>query len=534
MTIQSAQGGVALADWNNAQNGSTQTINYSATNELNQYEVIQRPNPLLRLVQGFAHPDATVEITLSGGEAGETVSQSLRWGPGLAAFAAQAAVTLNAQAGWRRVYIKASRPGLGAGGETVSITRDGWLFFPPVNETLSYDLDGNLTADARWTYGWDGDNRLIWMEEKPIAGTGPRPPRQRLEYDYDSQSRRIAKRVLRKTHDLGDWSLHQHRQFLYDGWNMIGELDVPTPGGTARLHRSYAWGLDASGTLTGAGGVGGLLLTTHYAIPGSGTSSNVTLAPLYDLNANVLAYAEVTTSTITHRIDYDPFGNELTLDTLLPTAAAEEAPRFRFSTKYTDSESGLVYYGFRSYSPELGRWVNRDPIEERGGVNLYGMVGNDPVNRWDVLGLKVQICCRDVDVGGLMGAAANACGDHCFLKTGSKEAGMGPAGGGNEPACPCGTNTEVTDHRGQSSRPDCNCIDIDVDEDCVNRRLVLGTPTGTWGPSNNCNTFVADIMKDCGAKNPCVRWETLTDYSSGIPHSITVCSEFKYPKNLVP
>jgi len=387
LTIQFDYGGAALADWATDESGSSQTISYSATNELNQYEVIQRPNPLLHLVQGFAHPDATVEITLSGGEAGETVSQSLRWGPGSAAFAAQAAVTLNAQAGWRRVYIKASRPGLGAGGATLSITRDGWLFFPPVNETLSYDLDGNLTADARWTYGWDGDNRLIWMEEKPIAGTGPRPPRQRLEYDYDSQSRRIAKRVLRKTHELGDWSLHQHRQFLYDGWNMIGELDVPTNGGTAHLHRSYAWGLDASGTRTGAGGVGGLLLTTHYATPGSGTSSNVTLAPLYDLNANVLAYADVTTSTITHRIDYDPFGNELTLDTLLPTAAAEEAPRFRFSTKYTDSESGLVYYGFRSYSPELGRWVNRDPIEERGGVNLYGMVGNDAVNRWDLLGM---------------------------------------------------------------------------------------------------------------------------------------------------
>jgi len=246
---------------------------------------------------------------------------------------------------------------------------------------------------------------------KPIAGTGPRPPRQRLEYDYDSQSRRIAKRVLRKTHELGDWSLHQHRQFLYDGWNMIGELDVPTNGGTARLHRSYAWGLDASGTRTGAGGVGGLLLTTHYATPSSGTSSNVTLAPLYDLNSNVLAYADVTTSTITHRIDYDPFGNELTLDTLLPTAAAEEAPRFRFSTKYTDSESGLVYYGFRSYSPELGRWVNRDPIEERGGVNLYGMVGNDAVNRWDLLGMYVEvtynraaksIIVRDVDTGATL------------------------------------------------------------------------------------------------------------------------------------
>jgi RHS repeat-associated protein len=163
------------------------------------------------------------------------------------------------------------------------------------------------------------------------------------------------------------------------------QLELSIASGVARLHRSYAWGLDASGTLTGAGGVGGLLLTTHYGTAGN---SNVTLAPLYDFNSNVLAYADVTTSTITHRIDYDPFGNELTLDTLLPAAAAEEAPRFRFSTKYTDSESGLVYYGFRSYSPELGRWVNRDPIEERGGVNLYGMVGNDAVNRWDKLGLE--------------------------------------------------------------------------------------------------------------------------------------------------
>jgi RHS repeat-associated protein len=51
--------------------------------------------------------------------------------------------------------------------------------------------------------------------------------------------------------------------------------------------------------------------------------------------------------------------------------------------------SGVRNYGFRYYSPELGRWPSRDPIGERGGLNLYGMVGNDPVNRWDYLGLMV-------------------------------------------------------------------------------------------------------------------------------------------------
>ena len=165
------------------------------------------------------------------------------------------------------------------------------------------------------------------------------------------------------------------------------QLNVASHG-VARLHRSYAWGLDASGTLTGAGGVGGLLLTSHHTPQADGSTQVTTLAPLYDFNGNVLAYADVATSTITHRIEYDPFGQELSLDTLLPGEGAAEAPRFRFSTKYTDGETGLVYYGYRSYSPELGRWVNRDPIEEEGGINLYGMVGNDAVNRVDVLGLR--------------------------------------------------------------------------------------------------------------------------------------------------
>jgi uncharacterized protein RhaS with RHS repeats len=48
----------------------------------------------------------------------------------------------------------------------------------------------------------------------------------------------------------------------------------------------------------------------------------------------------------------------------------------------------MLYYGYRYYSPEMGRWLSRDPIEEQGGINLYGMVGNDPVNRVDYLGLE--------------------------------------------------------------------------------------------------------------------------------------------------
>ena len=65
---------------------------------------------------------------------------------------------------------------------------------------------------------------------------------------------------------------------------------------------------------------------------------------------------------------------------------AAEIP-FRFSTKYQDAETGLLYYGYRYYDPITGRWLNRDPIGERGGLNLYGIVSNATTNDVDYLGL---------------------------------------------------------------------------------------------------------------------------------------------------
>ena len=79
----------------------------------------------------------------------------------------------------------------------------------------------------------------------------------------------------------------------------------------------------------------------------------------------------------------DPFGN-----IIRQTGDAADDNPFRFSTKYHDDETGLVYYGFRYYDPELGRWLSRDPLEEEGGLNLYGFVGNEPIGRWDALGLE--------------------------------------------------------------------------------------------------------------------------------------------------
>ena len=62
----------------------------------------------------------------------------------------------------------------------------------------------------------------------------------------------------------------------------------------------------------------------------------------------------------------------------------------RFSTKYHDGETGLYYYGYRFYNPALKRWMNRDPIGEEGGVNLYGFCGNNGASQIDSLGENVS------------------------------------------------------------------------------------------------------------------------------------------------
>ncbi|MBI3884659.1 MAG: RHS repeat-associated core domain-containing protein [Opitutae bacterium] len=238
-------------------------------------------------------------------------------------------------------------------------------FLPASPEPFAYDADGNLLADGRWTYTYDAENRLTAMETTGAAASAG-TPRQRLEFRYDGFGRRIGKKVF---HDAAGWVLDFERRFVYDGWNMIEELN----GTTGAKLRTYAWGLDLVGSLQGAGGVGGLLLTRD------GSDSYL---PVYDGNGNVHGLVKAADGSLAAAYEYDAFGR--TLRESGPYAATHA---LRFATKYTDLETGLLYYGLRYYSPGLGRFINRDPFSERGGLNLYEFVQNNAVSRWDYLGL---------------------------------------------------------------------------------------------------------------------------------------------------
>ena len=125
----------------------------------------------------------------------------------------------------------------------------------------------------------------------------------------------------------------------------------------------------------------------HISATGNATMDGVPYVPMCDNNGNVTRYLDPEGNVVAWCV-YSAFGETLSMTV---TGFHSRFTRHRFSTKYYDEESGLCYYGYRFYSPSLMRWLNRDPIEEEGSLNLYAMCGNDAVETYDYLGLKWNI-----------------------------------------------------------------------------------------------------------------------------------------------
>lgn len=234
----------------------------------------------------------------------------------------------------------------------------------------AYDADGNMTTmpatAGAWTLTWNAENRLVRAEN--VGGGSTR----RLDFTYDYLGRRVEKRVYSSADGGQTWALDSHELFVYDGWNPILVLDATDSNAVVK---TYTWGLDLSQSLQGAGGVGGLLSITRHP-------SLDTFYVLYDANGNVSEYLDDASAVAAH-YEYSPFGC-----TTAATGTEAQSFVYRFSTKYLDADVELYYYGRRSYSPGLGRWVNRDPILEGGGANLAGFAGNAPVSLVDRLGMR--------------------------------------------------------------------------------------------------------------------------------------------------
>lgn len=329
-------------------------------NSLNQYTQRSVPGYVWEL--GDAASNATVTVNLQ---------PTVRKGQ---FFSKELSVANSSSAVYTQLTTVAVLKNAGVSQYDIVTTATGHEFVAKSPELYSYDADGNLTNDGRFAYQWDGENRLISMVAQASLPAGV--PQEKILFGYDYMGRRVSKVV--SNFNGSAWSLGTGLKFVYDGWNLLAEIDTNNA-----IVRSYTWGLDLSGSPQGAGGIGGLLMIS--------TASSGTHLPAYDGNGNVMALVDGSSGSVSAQYEYGPFG-----ETLRATGTAASLNPFRFSTKCADAETELLYYGYRYYTPNAGRWLNRDPITESGShlskfptreYQPYLFNVDDGVNKYDFIGM---------------------------------------------------------------------------------------------------------------------------------------------------
>jgi RHS repeat-associated protein len=234
----------------------------------------------------------------------------------------------------------------------------------PTAVIFSYDLNGNLLSDGTRAFDYDDENQLI-----RITVTNA----WKSEFTYDGRMRCRVERNFAWTGSA--WQQTNEVRFVYDGNVIIQHRDgnnLPT--------LTLTRGLDLGGSLQSAGGIGGILAMSE--------SSAVNPQHSYfhsDGNGNVTALINGLQLTVARYL-YDPFGNMLSI-----SGPKSFLNRYRFSSKPIHDLSGTYDFLYRRYVPELQRWLNRDPIEEFGGLNLYTFIENLGPDAIDSRGLDILI-----------------------------------------------------------------------------------------------------------------------------------------------
>lgn len=207
--------------------------------------------------------------------------------------------------------------------------------------TYTYDLNGNLTGkNPGEKYTYDALDRLISYTQGNMT----------VSYEYDEQNRRLGKKVQKKGKE-------SKIQYIYQGQNEVGACSYD--GKIVELR------------LLGVGR--GAEIGAAVAIELKGKA----YAPIHDHQGNVTCLVDMR-GTLFESYRYSTFGEEL--------FDAASNP-WRFSSKRTDDETGLVCFGRRYYEPMTARWLTPDPIGFEGGPNLYAYVSNSPLTHIDTYGL---------------------------------------------------------------------------------------------------------------------------------------------------
>jgi RHS repeat-associated protein len=244
--------------------------------------------------------------------------------------------------------------------------------------TRTHDRRGNLLANVQsgetLLYSWDDESQLTSVRVDPASSPAFQP--WRIDFVYDGLRR--LRRTLQFAWNGSAWTSQGEIRYLYDGMLIVQERNSSN---TPQVH--YSRGLDLSGTIHGAGGIGGLLMRSHGYSAGNWSSHNTYHS---DANGNVTALVN-SSGVLQASYKYNPYGGLIS-----SSGALASANTMRFSSKpaiFSSSGAwGFFYYGYRFYDPVNQRWLNRDPIEERGGISMYRFSQSAPLDWLDPHGLQ--------------------------------------------------------------------------------------------------------------------------------------------------
>lgn len=200
--------------------------------------------------------------------------------------------------------------------------------------SYQYDANGNLINDGTYQYSWDAENRLI----------------------------KLTNLITKQT-----------SKFSYDGFGRRTQISETTSAGTTT--HNYLW-------------------CNHKPCAKINNTGNITQlyypqGEYHIQNKQALYYATDHLGSVMQLVNakgevqgsqsYSPYGTV--------TKHAGIAPRFGYAGMYQHQPSGLNLTWYRAYDPQTARWLSKDPIEEAGGLNLYGYVGRSPLTGVDPYGL---------------------------------------------------------------------------------------------------------------------------------------------------
>jgi len=282
-------------------------------------------------------------------------------------------------------------------------------FDGPLSVTLTYDANGNLTGDGLYRYTYDAWNRLVRVQR---TGPGAEPDdwHEIARYGYDGLGRRVRKTVSHS----GDRNRQEY--FYYNqAWQLLEIADADN-----QAKQQFIWGqtyIDEP-------------ICMDVDTDNDGNCTDAAGSPLgarrffycQDANYNVIALREG--GDIVERYEYDPYGTvriykgwstaagrellEVTGQSLKWLDANLPSNPFLYGGYFHDNETGLYHVRHRMYSPQLQRWLQRDPAGYVDGMSLYQYARGMPVSGTDPSGLAIilpppllppvppsrQVCCK--------------------------------------------------------------------------------------------------------------------------------------------